>query len=165
MKKYDFYEDPGHGWLKVSKADLEHLGIAEKITPYSYMRGAYAYLEEDCDASTFVEALRKAGDTRKFQEMIVEHSANKMSKIRSYESYQAEDKDRRIQEAYDQATAGHYDKPPFRGEVTDVKELVQEKVKAEFDNEVPDTEDEDTELGNGGEEIRDLPEDDWREER
>jgi len=87
MKRYDFYSDPGHGWLKVSKKELEYLGIADKITPYSYMRGAYAYLEEDCDVTTFVEILKKTGDTRTFQEMIKEHSANKSSKIRNYEPY------------------------------------------------------------------------------
>ena len=155
MKKYAFYEDPGHGWLKVSKADLKRLRIADKITPYSYMRDEYAYLEEDLDASTFVEALRKAGDTRKFQEMIVEHSANRMSKIRSYMPYRVE----KLPEPMPLFPPDHI--PQHE----DVKELVREKVKAEFDNEVPDTEDEDTELGNGGEEIRNLPEDDWREER
>jgi len=56
-----FFSDPGHGWLRVQRAKLQQLGIEEKITPYSYQRGRWAYLEEDCDAGTFIEAMRAAG--------------------------------------------------------------------------------------------------------
>jgi hypothetical protein len=42
-----FHEDPGHGWLCVKIAELEALGIADKITGFSYMRKQSAYLEED----------------------------------------------------------------------------------------------------------------------
>lgn len=55
----NFYTDGGHGWLKVTKARLEALNIADKITGCSFMRGEYAYLEEDCDLSTYVRALLK----------------------------------------------------------------------------------------------------------
>ena len=61
--KFDVLTDPGHGWIKVPKKLLAELGIANKITPYSYMRGDFAYLEEDADASTFFEAMRAAGKT------------------------------------------------------------------------------------------------------
>jgi hypothetical protein len=37
--KFDYIMDPGHGWLKVPKALLAQLGIADKISPYSYQRG------------------------------------------------------------------------------------------------------------------------------
>jgi hypothetical protein len=33
-----FHQDPGHGWLCVKIAELEALGIADKITGFSYMR-------------------------------------------------------------------------------------------------------------------------------
>jgi hypothetical protein len=56
MKRYTFYEDPGHGWLEVPMAELEELGIAGLITSCSYMDGDKAYLEEDCDLSTFMAA-------------------------------------------------------------------------------------------------------------
>lgn len=56
---YIFYEDPGHGWLRVPRAELAALGIERAITPYSYANEEHAYLEEDCDAVTFVAA--KAG--------------------------------------------------------------------------------------------------------
>jgi hypothetical protein len=48
--------DGGHGWLEVSKAKLTKLGIAHKISGYSYEKGTKAYLEEDCDAGLFFEA-------------------------------------------------------------------------------------------------------------
>lgn len=55
---YEFYSDPGHGWLKVPRDDLVELNIEEKITPYSYMScgGRVVYLEEDCDLSTYARA-------------------------------------------------------------------------------------------------------------
>ena len=85
MKKYHFYSDPGHGWLKVSIKELIKLGIAEKITGYSYRKGNFAYLEEDCDVSTFADS--KKISPKDFENHIYYHSANKMSKIRNYSSY------------------------------------------------------------------------------
>ncbi len=52
-----FINDPGHGWLKVPLADIAALGIETQITPYSYIEGAFAYLEEDCDAPRYLAAL------------------------------------------------------------------------------------------------------------
>lgn len=54
--KYTFTADAGHGWLRVSMVELYLLDIHEKITPYSYRKRDYAYLEEDCDVHTFLTA-------------------------------------------------------------------------------------------------------------
>ena len=78
-----FYTDPGHGWLKVSIADLERLGLDESISKYSYMRGDYAYLEEDCDASLFLTEAKSKG----WVLTIKESNTNRQSKIRNYDSY------------------------------------------------------------------------------
>ena len=82
-KTADVYFDPGHGWLKVKKDELVKLGIADKITAYSYERGEYAYLEEDCDAGTYITALRKLGIECKMKH----HYGEKRSRIRNYDSY------------------------------------------------------------------------------
>ena len=50
---YTFISDSGHGWLKVPLDELKHLGIADKISPYSYANGDS---EEDLDAGTFINA-------------------------------------------------------------------------------------------------------------
>jgi ABC-type transport system substrate-binding protein len=81
--KFDFFADPSHGWIKVKKSLLEKLGIADKITPYSYMKGEYAYLEEDSDATKFVEAMKAAGIEVEFRE----HVTDNESKIRLYQPY------------------------------------------------------------------------------
>jgi hypothetical protein len=52
-----FYENSGHGWLRVKKSLLKSLGIADKITHFSYETGTFAYLEEDVDLATFIKAL------------------------------------------------------------------------------------------------------------
>ena len=58
---YTFHTDPGHGWLEVGLQELHDLGIYDQITAYSYVKGDRAYLEEDCDAGTFIRALKAQG--------------------------------------------------------------------------------------------------------
>jgi hypothetical protein len=63
-KIYRFIEDPGHAWLEVTLSELLELGIAHKISSFSYTTGprptagatALVYLEEDVDAPLFIEA-------------------------------------------------------------------------------------------------------------
>jgi N-acetyl-anhydromuramyl-L-alanine amidase AmpD len=81
--KIKVFGDPGHAWARFPKARLVKLGIADKITPYSYQNGANAFLEEDCDLSTLMTALKEKGYTVKFEES----HTNKQSKIRGYCSY------------------------------------------------------------------------------
>jgi hypothetical protein len=80
-----FYADPGHGWLAVKINFLVSLGVAGDISPYSYVRGETAYLEEDCDASRFIKAAKEKG----IQVDIKESHTDRRSPIRSYESYSA----------------------------------------------------------------------------
>lgn len=84
MKTFDFISDPGHAWLKVPHALLAELGIADQITSYSYSRGDFAYLEEDCDASRFVAAMNAAGREFKFRER---NSPHRPSRVRNYATY------------------------------------------------------------------------------
>jgi len=79
-----FYSDPGHGWAKVHKDFLAELGIENQITPYSYERGSFAYLEEDCDVSTLYKAAEAKGMGIKWKQM---KPANNYSRIRSYDPY------------------------------------------------------------------------------
>jgi len=85
--RYHFYMDPGHGWLKVPIKDLVTLGIAGKISAYSYVYGENAYLEEYCDAPIFLKALKE----RNQDPRIEEHTANGSSRIRGYPPYRPED--------------------------------------------------------------------------
>lgn len=59
-----FLFDPGHGWLRVPLADIALLGLEEAITPYSYIQGQYAYLEEDCDCPRYLETRAAQGYPR-----------------------------------------------------------------------------------------------------
>jgi hypothetical protein len=79
----DFYQDPGHGWVKIHLDKLLWLGINNKISRYSYVRGNHAYLEEDCDLGL----LFKTCDAKGIKIVLREHNSNKQSKIRSYQSY------------------------------------------------------------------------------
>jgi hypothetical protein len=82
--KFDFYSDPAHGWVKVTKKELDELGIAGQISGYSYVHGDDVFLEEDADGTIFFEKYQeKFGKKPEF----VEHIGDKMSKIRNYKSY------------------------------------------------------------------------------
>jgi hypothetical protein len=81
-RTYTFTADPGHGWIHVSKAELRRLGIANRITSYSYMHGEMAYLEEDCDFSTFAQAKRDHGE-----EFSIDVRHVNSTPIRGYRSY------------------------------------------------------------------------------
>jgi hypothetical protein len=88
MKSLTFYSDAGHGWLKVKKAELVALGIADKITAYSYQYKEYAYLEEDCDLSTYVEAIgREKWESIKNK---IPLKISEFSRIRTYARYSPE---------------------------------------------------------------------------
>jgi len=54
---FNFYNDPGHGWLEVTTAQVAAVGL--KVSDFSrssYRRGNTLYLEEDCDAGRFLTA-------------------------------------------------------------------------------------------------------------
>jgi hypothetical protein len=55
------HSDPGHAWLAVKLSELDMLGIRNDISSYSYVKGKTVYLEEDCDAGKFIEAMRAKG--------------------------------------------------------------------------------------------------------
>lgn len=57
----NFHTDPGHGLLEVQRHELRDLGLLPKISAYSYQSGGTVYLEEDCDAGLYVEAMKAKG--------------------------------------------------------------------------------------------------------
>lgn len=79
----DFYQDPGHGWVKIHLDKLKALGIDKDISYFSYTRKQYAYLEEDGDLSILIKACDDRGIVLKFRE----HNSDRDSKIRNYQSY------------------------------------------------------------------------------
>lgn len=79
------YSDSGHAWAKVKRSELVSLLICEEISSFSYERGDYVYLEEDCDLGKYVDALRKYNDGIEIK--FKENHTNKSSKIRGYHRY------------------------------------------------------------------------------
>ena len=57
-KQYKFFSDPGHGWLAVSRKQIQALGIEDDISVFSYQSKSKKtiYLEEDSDAHLFLDA-------------------------------------------------------------------------------------------------------------
>ena len=78
-----FHSDPGHGWMAVKLSELKMFGIEDKISSYSYVKGKTAYLEEDCDAVTFIQAAKARGITVE----IKQGPERDRSPIRYFKSY------------------------------------------------------------------------------
>jgi hypothetical protein len=81
---FDVYSDPGHSWIKVHASFLEKIighYWRQNFTPFSHERGEWLYLEEDVDASRFVNCCRANGIEPKWRE----HHTDKRSRIRSYD--------------------------------------------------------------------------------
>jgi hypothetical protein len=81
MKKYYSYGDSHHGYVAVKRKELIELGIADKISEYSFQKGDTVYLEEDGDASLFVKT--KGLENIEF----IERYHDGLSPITRYESY------------------------------------------------------------------------------
>ena len=82
--KFQFYSDPGHGWAKVKRSLLKELGIEDKISSYSYQKGEFVYLEEDCDQYLFWKTMKDQGREVEY----IQHNCNGSSSIRNYDSFQ-----------------------------------------------------------------------------
>jgi len=83
---YKFIADGGHGWLRVPTKELVELGIADMVSAYSSFSpdGNYTYLEEDCDATLFIDA--KDGDVKYTIQYV--HIAKNIREV--YPSYYSE---------------------------------------------------------------------------
>jgi len=81
------FSDSGHGWLRVPLEDVRLACLQGlEISRFSYMTKKYAYLEEDCDLSAWIN-FRQIPDEVKKQ---WKHSwVNGESHIRRYERFKA----------------------------------------------------------------------------
>lgn len=84
-KQFDYIQDAGHGWVKVPFELLRELGIAEKITYYSYYNRGQVYLEEDNDTCTFMNAYHaRFGFDPKLRDRV---ARERRSRVRGYVPY------------------------------------------------------------------------------
>ena len=55
------HSDSSHSWLAVKLSELKMLDIETSISSFSRVKGKTAYLEEDCDAGVFIQAMKDKG--------------------------------------------------------------------------------------------------------
>jgi hypothetical protein len=61
-RTFTYLQDPGHGWLIVSRGDLAGAGMSPAdFSPCSYVREDTFALEEDCDMPRFLQRLDERG--------------------------------------------------------------------------------------------------------
>ena len=75
-KQIVFHNDPGHGWYAAPMSELIRLRINNIISGCSYISGETVYLEEDCDASTYFDALEESGQDMKQIAVINRYAEN-----------------------------------------------------------------------------------------
>jgi hypothetical protein len=83
MSKLKFYSDPSHGWLAVKRSAVESLGLLDTISSFSYQKGQTVYLEEDRDATLFLQALKANGQEYELEQV----SHDESSWIRNLERF------------------------------------------------------------------------------
>ena len=76
-------------WPYLDRLNKEGEMGRNKITSYSYMRGSYAYLEEDCDWFTFDQACRQQGITYTTREAYREHTPIRFMRHYHYQAVAA----------------------------------------------------------------------------
>jgi hypothetical protein len=61
-RTFSYLQDPGHGWLIVSRGDLAQAGMSSAdFSACSYVHGDNLALEEDCDMPKFLKRLDERG--------------------------------------------------------------------------------------------------------
>ncbi len=81
--KITYFNDGGHGWYSVKREKLKAMGILDKVSGFSYEKGKSVYLEEDCDASLFFNALTE----EEKQSIKVINSYRDRSPVRNYSRF------------------------------------------------------------------------------
>lgn len=82
VKTIKVYQDARNYWGCVPTKELERLGLSEKISGESYIRGETAYLENNRDLNIYIDALKNR-DLIESVELSVNRS-NTRSRIRRY---------------------------------------------------------------------------------
>jgi len=88
-RHYIKHEDGAHGWFAVPRLELKQLGIESQVSGYSYQKNSTVYLEEDCDALLFFNALEAQGHGA-FEDHTIEYVYRDRSPVRGYEDYAPE---------------------------------------------------------------------------
>ena len=87
MRQFAFHHDSGHGWLQVPERLLKELGIEHFISRFSFKKDDQVWLEEDMDASLFIEAFKsEKGKMPDWYDYFEEGQ----SKIRKFDAYPAQ---------------------------------------------------------------------------
>ena len=91
-EKYHAIDDPGHGWIAVPCTELNELGIIDQITGYSYLssKRTIAYLEEDCDVTTWSKAWEKHGVSWAALKSLIKSTYYPNAPCRNFQSYTPE---------------------------------------------------------------------------
>jgi hypothetical protein len=76
-RTFAYLQDPGRGWLIVSRRDLAGAGLSPAdFSSCSYMRGDTLALEEDCDMQRFLKCLDERSISYRLREQHTDADAH-----------------------------------------------------------------------------------------
>jgi hypothetical protein len=76
-RTFTHLQDPGHGWLIVSRGDLAQVGMSRAdFSQCSYVRGDTIALEEDCDMPRFLKRLDEQSISYRLREQHTDADAH-----------------------------------------------------------------------------------------
>jgi hypothetical protein len=81
-----YISDPSHSYLRVPVRKVENLGFMNEISEYSFFNNHYVWLEMDCDAQLFFDALDERGLP---EPTIYMKSINSQGRFRLYPRFSA----------------------------------------------------------------------------
>ena len=81
---FEMFVGPSHSWLKVHEMWLRRLKMGKDISRHSYVDGRWVYLEEDRDATLFVQAF---GSAYPHVEIVINEQETDEKHIRSLNRY------------------------------------------------------------------------------
>jgi hypothetical protein len=69
--------DPSHSWFEAPRAELDRLAITAEVSGFSYTSHdrQTVYLEEDCDAPLYLQALNDEGRKFRLCDMHTDHDS------------------------------------------------------------------------------------------
>jgi len=82
--EFEMFVGPSHSWLKVHEMWLRRLKMGKDISRHSYVDGRWIYLEEDRDATLFVQAF---GSAYPHVEIVINEQETDEKRIRSLSRY------------------------------------------------------------------------------
>ena len=82
--EFNIFYEMGHSWLEAKLSQMFDMGLADRITSQSRIKGKRVFLDVDFDAREYLKILRRKYPKTKFSIKKIEHSFDRISEMERY---------------------------------------------------------------------------------